>query len=153
LLAPRFRLKFRGIVKEEQKANFISRLHRGKLDIIPWPVIESSEFYKLLSALKKRLDQQPISHPVAGEFLLTIKTLMAKLKVRSLSPTWFQELTFPQANDWGALSRLQFPLVISLISHPPLQNPRQNIVLERSPRSSQLRLLRDTPRSSPISSP
>ncbi|KAI0280129.1 hypothetical protein BGY98DRAFT_965783 [Russula aff. rugulosa BPL654] len=84
-----FRLKFRGIVKEEQKANFISRLHRGKLDIIPWPVIESSEFYKLLSALKKRLDQQPISHPVAGEFLLTIKTLMAKLK----------------ANDWGSLSQ------------------------------------------------
>jgi hypothetical protein len=85
VLVPRFRLKFRGIVKEEQKANFISRLHRGKLDIIPWPVIESSEFYKLLSALKKRLDQQPVSHPVAGEFLLTIKTLMAKLKASSLS--------------------------------------------------------------------
>lgn len=85
MLVPRFRLKFRGIVKEEQKANFISRLHRGKLDIIPWPVIESSEFYRLLSALKKRLDQQPMSHPVAGEFLLTIKTLMAKLKVSSLS--------------------------------------------------------------------
>jgi hypothetical protein len=85
VLVPRFRLKFRGIVKEEQKANFISRLHRGKLDIIPWPVIESSEFYKLLSALKKRLDQQPISHPVAGEFLHTIKTLMAKLKASSLS--------------------------------------------------------------------
>jgi hypothetical protein len=85
VLVPRFRLKFRGIVKEEQKANFISRLHRGKLDIIPWPVIESSEFYKLLSALKKQLYQQPISHPVAGEFLLTIKTLMAKLKASSLS--------------------------------------------------------------------
>ena len=86
ILAPRFRLKFRGIVKEEQKANFISRLHRGKLDIIPWPVIESSEFYKLLSALKKRLDQQSISHPVAGEFLHTIKTLMAKLKASSYLP-------------------------------------------------------------------
>ena len=87
MLVPRFRLKFRGIVKEEQKANFITRLHRGKLDIIPWPVIESREFYKLLSALKKRLDQQSISHPVAGEFLHTIKTLMAKLKAGSLSPS------------------------------------------------------------------
>jgi len=117
----RFRLKFQGIVQREQKANFISRLHRGKLDIIPWPVIESSEFYKLLSALKKRLDLQTISHPVAGEFLHTIKTLMAKLRVSSLFSPLFQGLTFPQANDWGALSRLQFPLAISLISHPPFR--------------------------------
>ncbi len=85
MLVPRFRLKFQGIVQREQTANFITRLHRGKLNIIPWPVIESTEFYTLLSALKKRLDQQSISHPVAGEFLHTIKTLMAKLKVSSLS--------------------------------------------------------------------
>ena len=87
----RFHLKFRRIVKEEQEANFISRLHRGKLDIIPWPVIESSDFYKLLSTLKKRLVQQPISHPIAGEFLHTIKTLMAKLKASYLS--------FPHSRD------------------------------------------------------
>jgi hypothetical protein len=69
------------IVKQEQDANFISRLHRGKLDIIPWPVIESKEFYKLFATLKRQLDQQKISHPTAGEFLHTIKTLMAKIKV------------------------------------------------------------------------
>ncbi|KAI0302897.1 hypothetical protein B0F90DRAFT_1935607 [Multifurca ochricompacta] len=84
-----FSLKFQKIVQQEQDANFISRLHGGKLDIIPWPVIESKEFYKLFSTLKKRLDMQKISHPTAGEFLHTIKTLMAKLK----------------ANDWGALSQ------------------------------------------------
>jgi hypothetical protein len=78
---PRFSLKFREIVQREQSANFISRLHRGKLNIIPWPVIESREFYNLFSALKTRLDQQIISHPSAGEFLHTTKTLMAKLKV------------------------------------------------------------------------
>jgi hypothetical protein len=55
------------------------------LDIIPFPVIKSREFYKLFAALKKRLDLQKISHPAAGEFLYTIKTLMAKLKVRSFS--------------------------------------------------------------------
>ena len=71
-------------MQQEQKANFISRLHGGKLDIIPFPVIKSREFYKLFAALKKRLDLQKISHPAAGEFLYTIKTLMAKLKVRSL---------------------------------------------------------------------
>jgi hypothetical protein len=47
-------------------------------------VIESKEFYKLFAILKRRLDQQKISHPTAGEFLHTIKTLMAKIKVLSL---------------------------------------------------------------------
>jgi len=79
--ARRFSLKFQKIVEREQDANFISRLHGGKLEIIPWPVIESKEFYKLFSTLKKRLDLQKTSHVTAGEFLHTIKTLMAKLKV------------------------------------------------------------------------
>lgn len=79
--ALRFSLKFQKIVEQEQGANFISRLHGGKSEIIPWPVIESKEFYKLFSALKKRLDLQKTSHMTAGEFLHTIKTLMAKLKV------------------------------------------------------------------------
>jgi len=83
----RFSLKFQKIVQQEQRANFISRLHRGKLDIIPWPVIESKEFYKLFSTLKKRLDSQKTSHTTAGEFLYTMKTLMAKLKVR-LTPLY-----------------------------------------------------------------
>lgn len=84
----RFSLKFRKIVQDEQDANFISRLHAGKLDIIPWPVIESKQFYTLFPALKKRLDQQPVTHPAAGEFLHTLKTLMAKLKVSSIILWW-----------------------------------------------------------------
>ncbi|KAI0246219.1 hypothetical protein BJV78DRAFT_1286673 [Lactifluus subvellereus] len=93
-----FSLKFQKIVQQEQDANFISRLHGGKLDIIPWPVIESREFYKLFSTLKKRLDLQKLSHPTAGEFLHTIKTLMAKLKARFYG-------SLSMANDWGALSQ------------------------------------------------
>ena len=77
----RFSLKFQKIVQDEQDANFISRLHGGKLQIIPWPVIESEDFYTLFVALKLKLDQQSTSHHTAGEFLHTIKTLMAKLKV------------------------------------------------------------------------
>ena len=68
-------------MQQEKDDNFISRLHGGKLDIMPWPVIESREFYKLFGTLKARLDQQAFSHSTAGEFLHTIKTLMAKLKV------------------------------------------------------------------------
>ncbi|KAI9442153.1 hypothetical protein H4582DRAFT_2118412 [Lactarius indigo] len=70
-----FSLKFQKIVQQEQRANFISHLHRGRLNIIP--------------VGQDWLDLQSVSHPTAGEFLHTIKTLMAKLK----------------ANDWGALSR------------------------------------------------
>lgn len=77
----RFSLKFQQIVASEQESNFISRLHGGKLAIIPWPVIESRQFYTLFQTVKKRLDKQPITHPKAGIFLQTLKTLMAKLKV------------------------------------------------------------------------
>ncbi|KAN0134237.1 hypothetical protein V8E53_008009, partial [Lactarius tabidus] len=84
-----FALKFQKIVQDEQEANFITRLHAGKLQIIPWPVIGSREFYTLFSAVKQKLDQQKTSLRTAGEFLLTLKTLMAKLK----------------ANDWGAMSQ------------------------------------------------
>jgi len=77
----RFELKFQKIVEDEQDSNFITRLHAGKLKIIPWPVIESKGFYKLFSKVKNILDRQTTSHHTAGEFLLRLKTLMAKLKV------------------------------------------------------------------------
>ncbi|KAF8840154.1 hypothetical protein BDN67DRAFT_684784 [Paxillus ammoniavirescens] len=84
-----FQLKFQKIVHDEQGLNFITRLHRGQLGMLPWPVIESREFYKQFSAIKNRLGRQPVTHNAAGEFLHLMKTLMAKLK----------------ANDWGAISQ------------------------------------------------
>ncbi|KAI1789533.1 hypothetical protein LXA43DRAFT_1153915 [Ganoderma leucocontextum] len=84
-----FYLKFQQIVQAEQAMNFISRLHRNRLDIVPWPVIESKQFYTLFKTIKKRLDQQPVTHQGGSVFLQTMKTLMAKLK----------------ANDWGAMSQ------------------------------------------------
>jgi len=76
-------LKFQRIVRDEAGDNFISKLHRGKLAIIPWPVIQSPRFYNLFGSLKNRLDKQPCTHKSAGEFLLVLKMLMAKLKVRN----------------------------------------------------------------------
>ncbi|KAF7309973.1 VWFA domain-containing protein [Mycena indigotica] len=84
-----FSTKFQKIVEDEQDANFISRLHAGQLNILPWPVIESKQFYALFPVIKRLLDKQEVTHRTAGEFLHTLKTLMAKLK----------------ANDWGALSQ------------------------------------------------
>ncbi|KIM24947.1 hypothetical protein M408DRAFT_331430 [Serendipita vermifera MAFF 305830] len=82
-----FRQKFQRIVQQEQGDNFISKLHNGKFNIIPWPVIESARFYELFGVLKRRLDRQPLTHRHAGAFIGDLKMLMAKLK----------------ANDWGAL--------------------------------------------------
>ncbi|KAF8216813.1 hypothetical protein K438DRAFT_1658303 [Mycena galopus ATCC 62051] len=84
-----FSTKFQKIVEDEQDANFISRLHAGQLNIVPWPVIESKQFYMLFPAMKRLLDKQETTHRTAGEFLHTLKTLMAKLK----------------ANDWGSISQ------------------------------------------------
>ncbi|KAI0692274.1 hypothetical protein BC835DRAFT_1277959 [Cytidiella melzeri] len=86
-IAKEFSLKFQGIVETEQEANFISRLHRGSLAIIPWPVIGSQQFYALFTTVKKMLDKQDITHPQASTFLHKMKTLMAKLKT----------------NDWGSI--------------------------------------------------
>lgn len=84
-----FKDKFQRIVTDEQEANFLSRLHRGQLRIYPWPVIESRKYYTAYNRLKQVLFQQAVSHPRAGAFLHTMKTLMAKIK----------------ACDWGALDQ------------------------------------------------
>ncbi|KAF8607202.1 hypothetical protein BDV93DRAFT_467878 [Ceratobasidium sp. AG-I] len=85
-----FSQKFQSIVREEQDQNFITRLHRGQVHIMPWPVITSPGFYTLFRSVRDNiLDKQPITHVNAGIFLHTLKTLMAKIK----------------ANDWGALDQ------------------------------------------------
>jgi hypothetical protein len=102
----RFSLKFQQIVQREQESNFISKLHRGRIHIIPWPVIESSQFYTTFNVLKKCLDKEKVSHPQAGVFLLTLKTLMAKLKVcHPLVMHAFIANGIAKANDWGSMSR------------------------------------------------
>ena len=45
-------------------------------------MIKSREFYKLFLSIKEKLSRQKTSHRTAGEFLHTLKILMAKLKVR-----------------------------------------------------------------------
>lgn len=69
-------------MREEQNSNFLTRLHRGQLSIIPWPVIESRQFYSLFAVLKRQLEDKPPTYQEAGTFLHTLKVLMAKLKVR-----------------------------------------------------------------------
>jgi hypothetical protein len=77
----RFTQKFARIVQQERGQNFITKLHRGQVDIIPWPVIESSQFYGLFEVLKDRFIKRPTTHHHAVQFVDVLKTLMAKLKV------------------------------------------------------------------------
>ena len=115
-------------MQAEQKANFISRLHPGRLNIIPWPVIESKEFYDLFFTLKRQLDRQNTSHPTAGDFLQTMKSLMAKLKVQFPSLLSHLNLTFPNRLLIGALflvcSSISFLLSYSFFSTETIADHR-----------------------------
>ncbi|KAG9014447.1 hypothetical protein FRB93_013572 [Tulasnella sp. JGI-2019a] len=84
-----FSMKFKQIVEKEKANNFITKLHADQLHVMPWSVIESREFYTLFSKIKRQLFSQKTTHASAGEFLMTLKTLMAKLK----------------AQDWGAMDQ------------------------------------------------
>ncbi|KAG8930696.1 hypothetical protein FRC01_002390, partial [Tulasnella sp. 417] len=84
-----FFAKFSQIVSREQATNFITVLHNSQLTVIPWSVIQSREFYALFGKLRNLLFSQKSTHGTAGEFLITLKTLMAKMK----------------AQDWGSLDQ------------------------------------------------
>ncbi|KAG8901723.1 hypothetical protein FRC00_005050 [Tulasnella sp. 408] len=84
-----FFAKFSQIVSKEQATNFITVLHNSQLTVIPWSVIQSREFYALFGKLRNLLFSQKSTHGTAGEFLITLKTLMAKMK----------------AQDWGSLDQ------------------------------------------------
>ncbi|KZT12556.1 uncharacterized protein LAESUDRAFT_753628 [Laetiporus sulphureus 93-53] len=75
-----FSLKFQQL---ERASNFISQLHGGKSMIVPWPVIQSRQFYMLFNSLKRHLDEQQATYSDSSVLLHTLKTLMAKLNVIS----------------------------------------------------------------------
>ena len=77
----RFFLKFKRIVRAEGDDNFITKLHRGNLVIMPWPVIHSAQFYRMFGSLKASFEEKPITYKSASDFLRVLKMLMAKLKV------------------------------------------------------------------------
>ncbi|KZS89200.1 hypothetical protein SISNIDRAFT_458932 [Sistotremastrum niveocremeum HHB9708] len=74
------RIRFQRIVMEEQESNFMTRLHSGNITIIPWPLIETEQFYAMFNRIRKEFFAHPITHPNGSRFLETLKMLMAKLK-------------------------------------------------------------------------
>jgi hypothetical protein len=77
----RFQHKLVQIVRAERGENFVTRLHKGQVTIIPWPVIESPSFYNTFEAIKLLLQAKPTKYTHAAIFLDILKMLMAKLKV------------------------------------------------------------------------
>ncbi|RHZ48993.1 hypothetical protein Glove_535g6 [Diversispora epigaea] len=82
-----FQTKLSKIVSMEEENNFITKLYRNKMCIIPWPVITDASFYKSIRELKKQLDEQDSKYKNARMFLEKIKVLMRNLK----------------EHDWGSI--------------------------------------------------
>ncbi|PKC68807.1 hypothetical protein RhiirA1_456805 [Rhizophagus irregularis] len=76
-----FKSKFSQIVSEEGEDNFISRMYKGGLDIIPWPMFNDAAWFKTLSTVNKKLDKQEVKYENARTFLQSTKVIMAKLKI------------------------------------------------------------------------
>ncbi|CAG8720144.1 4553_t:CDS:10, partial [Racocetra persica] len=76
-----FQSKFSRIVDKEEEDNFITKLYRNKMSILPWPVFTEAAFYTSIKTFKVKLDSQESQYKNAQMFVEKIKVLMTKLKV------------------------------------------------------------------------
>ncbi|RHZ89869.1 hypothetical protein Glove_9g267 [Diversispora epigaea] len=76
-----FYTKFSKIVDKDKEDNFISKLYRNKMTIIPYPLFSESGFYTTLKQFKVKLDKQETRYKNARTFVEKIKVIMTKLKV------------------------------------------------------------------------
>jgi len=76
-----FKSKFSQLVADEGEDNFISRMYKGGLDIIPWPMFNDASWFKTLSKVNKNLNDQEPRYENARNFLQNTKVIMAKLKI------------------------------------------------------------------------
>ncbi|GBC20091.1 uncharacterized protein OCT59_006577 [Rhizophagus irregularis] len=73
--------KISQLVSEEGEDNFISKMYKGKVDCIPWPIFNNDAWFKALSIVNKKLEKQEVKYENAITFLQNIKVIMAKLKI------------------------------------------------------------------------
>ncbi|GBB87958.1 hypothetical protein RclHR1_14460001 [Rhizophagus clarus] len=77
-----FYSRFEQLVTEEGEDNFITKMYKDGLNIMPWPVFNDADWYKKsLAKVKSILDEQEAKYENARIFLQNIKVIMAKLKV------------------------------------------------------------------------
>ncbi|PKY47220.1 hypothetical protein RhiirA4_543827 [Rhizophagus irregularis] len=68
-------------ISQEGEDNFISKMYRGKVDFIPWPIFNNDAWFKALSIVNKKLEKQEVKYENAITFLQNLKVIMAKLKI------------------------------------------------------------------------
>ncbi|CAI2161648.1 17233_t:CDS:10, partial [Funneliformis geosporum] len=76
-----FYSRFEQLVTEEGEDNFITKMYKGGLNIMPWPIFNDAAWFKALAEVKSILDEQETKYVNARIFLQNIKVIMAKLKV------------------------------------------------------------------------
>ncbi|GBC20093.1 uncharacterized protein OCT59_006574 [Rhizophagus irregularis] len=76
-----FMIKFSQLVSEEGEDNFISRMYKGGLEVIPWPMFNDASWFKTLSKVNKKLEKREAKYENARTFLQITKVIMAKLKI------------------------------------------------------------------------
>jgi hypothetical protein len=69
---------------------------------MPWSMINSTTFYTLFDEVRQMLFEREITHRTGGEFLRTLKMLMAKIQVM-YKKLYIRPLTSPPRHVIGAL--------------------------------------------------
>ncbi|KAG9030022.1 hypothetical protein FS837_003379, partial [Tulasnella sp. UAMH 9824] len=81
-----FSSNFGQLISSERSTSFVTELHDSQMTVVPWSIIQSREFYTLFAKLKGVLFNRKVTHGTAGEFLITLKALMAKMKAQDWEP-------------------------------------------------------------------
>ncbi|KAJ3073522.1 hypothetical protein HDU98_001323 [Podochytrium sp. JEL0797] len=118
-----FRTKIATIIYKEKSNNFISKLFGQKLEIIPWPVIQDSEFYEEFHYLKDMLLEQD-GYKNGITFLTILKTLMIKLRIADWSS--IDSSLIQQRVTW-LLSSLPLAFSHALSELDPIPEPLKSL--------------------------
>ncbi|PKY52349.1 hypothetical protein RhiirA4_469932 [Rhizophagus irregularis] len=76
-----FKSNLSQFVLEEGEGNFMTKMYKGKMDIISWPAFNDAAWFKNLENVSKKLAKQEEKHENARTFLQNTKVIMAKLKI------------------------------------------------------------------------
>ncbi|KAG8749559.1 hypothetical protein FRC11_011192, partial [Ceratobasidium sp. 423] len=77
---------FQKLIEDTAERSSILSLHRGGIQVIPWPVINTTDFYAMFTYLRERLLQRQPTYPSGSVFLHNLKILMTKIKARDWAP-------------------------------------------------------------------
>ncbi|CAE6445143.1 unnamed protein product [Rhizoctonia solani] len=73
-------------IEHTDERNVVPSLHHGGIQVIPWPVINTTDFYAMFTHLHKLLLKGQPAHPSGSVFLHALKIMMAKIKAHDWAP-------------------------------------------------------------------